>query len=285
MVNTLVITSYRDDLVQGKIGNGVEELLGQKVDVAEFGEIEFLLGNAVEMLWQGKSLTSYNKIIMYGGVTRLLRIAHPLAVALQGLGVDVFTSSAENYRGVDKLTQYVQMSLAGFSIPKTYFANAENLLKHAETQIGFPMIVKDILNSRGENNFLIKNQSELDRLKDKLTEDRYVAKKYIENDGDIRVLMNDQGDHFAYKRTATDGSHLNNIAQGAEVMEYTPSKELVDECARLLTCMNLHLGGIDVIVTSDAHYFLEANVQPVVFHGEFAKAKQRVVANLLTRAQ
>ena len=47
---------------------------------------------------------------MYGSVSRMLRIAHPLALALKHNNVDSFTSGAENYKGVDKLSQNVLYS-------------------------------------------------------------------------------------------------------------------------------------------------------------------------------
>lgn len=276
MVDTLIITTHRKDLVQGEIGDGVARLLKKPVDVAQFDEIEFVLDDDVEVLWKQKKLESYNKIIMYGGVSRLLRIAHPLAIALKAKGVDVFTSSAENYRGVDKLTQNTTFALNGFKIPKTYYGRPQNLLKNAASYVGFPMILKDILSSQGERNYLVHSQDELDEKLIDMEQDRYIAQEYIENDGDLRVLINASGDTCTFKRSASDGGHLNNTSAGGGAELINAPEGLIEECQRLLNVMEIELSGIDVIRRGNVSYFLEANLQPMIFTGAFPEKKREV---------
>ncbi len=282
---TLLITTHRDDYVQGNIGEGLEGLLEHKVDVAEFHEIEFLIDKDIDILWRGESILGYNNIIMYGGISRLLRLTHPLAIALRALHENVYTSGAENFRGVDKLTQGVFFALNNIPVPRTYFASPQNICKNAENMIGFPLVLKDILSSQGERNFLITNQKELVNRMQDMESDRYIAQEFIENEGDMRVLINAGGKYVAFRKRAVDGSHLNNTSAGAEatLLAAVPD-DLLGLCRRVVVAMNMPLLGIDVIERDGQYYFLEANTQPLIFTGAFPDKKQAVLLDSLRSA-
>ena len=279
----LLITAHRDEHVQGQIDRGLAGALGESVDVAEFFEIEFLIDKKVEIRWRGKDVSSYEKIIMYGGVGRLLRVAHPLALTLLANGQDLFTSGAENYRGLDKLSQNVYFALDGIPIPKTYYAAPDLLVNNAPDIIGFPLVLKDILASQGERNYLIRSQQEFEEKRTDMQKDRYIAQEYIKNKGDVRVLINNKGSMFAFKRSAVEGTHLNNVTKGASVERIDDLPEdLVGYCVKIIKNFNAPLLGIDVIERDGKCYFLEANTQPAIFSGDFIGEKSNVLLRSVT---
>lgn len=271
----LLITTHRDDLVQGRLDEGIAEILNRPIDCAIFEEIEFIIEDGVTLLWNKIDLRSYDKIVMYGGVGRILRIAHPIAHVLKSWGVDAYTSGAETFRGLDKLSQNVYFSTLGVPVPKTYFASPEKIITNAEKILGFPLILKDILSSQGERNYLVKSQAELEAKLNEMATDRYIAQQYIENDGDIRVLISADGDTFAFRRQSVEGTHLNNTSQGASAeLVDSLSDALLDYCRTIVGNFGLPLLGIDVIERGEKYYFLEANTQPQILRGAFIEAKK-----------
>ncbi len=278
--NTLIICADRHDPTHIPAGSSqtqeFRQLLGEPVDVAQFDEIEFLLSpQEVKILWNNCELTSYKRIILFSGVKAWLRIAHPLARALRHLEVNAYTNDAERYPGVDKLTQYVELAILGLPFPKTYFASARMLAKGASKHLPFPLVVKDILASQGNNNFLVHDIKELADVRPKLTQDRYVAQEYIQSASDIRVLINASGDWFAFSRASQTGDYRHNTSKGAQaerVMELP--KSLIQDCEKILHTMNLSLAGIDIIPTPRGEYvFLEVNTSPMIFTGAFVPEK------------
>ncbi len=280
--DTILLTTHRDDLVQGRIGQGLEKLLQTPVDVAEFDELEFVIDDEVEVFWKGTEIGDYIKIIIYGGVSRLLRITHPLAIALKSRNLDVYTSGAENFKGLDKLTQNVFFSINDIPIPKTYFAAPEKMVERAGEVVGFPMILKDILASQGERNYLIKTQADLESKLNEMQENRFIAQQYIKNDGDMRILINSKHDVFAFTRHAKPGLHINNTSAGAtaEAVEDAP-QTLLAHAKTIIEELKMPLLGIDVIDRDGQYYFLEANVQPMIFTGALVEAKRLVLKSAI----
>lgn len=250
-------------------------LFDEPFDSAYFDEIEFYLQpNDIRIMWNGNNLADYNKVIMFGGAGMALRISHPLANALEYIGVDVFTSGTELFRGVDKLTQNVNFVSKGVLIPKTYFGNAQSMIDHAGEFVGFPMVVKDIMANRGERNYLVKSQTQLDEMREELLEGRFIAQEFIPNDGDFRVLLSTTDEVLVIKRLAQPGSHLNNTSQGggAELIDSPPSG-LIEQSKQILLDSGMPLLGVDAIERDGKFYFLEINMQPQIFRGVFIEEK------------
>lgn len=250
-------------------------LFDEQFDSAYFDEIEFYLEpDKIGIRWNGNNAEDYNKVIMFGGAGMALRVSHPLSIALRFIGVDVFTSGTELFRGVDKLTQNVNFVTQGVKIPKTFFGNAQTMIENAGDFVGFPMVVKDIMANRGERNYLVRNQSQLEEMRKELEEGRFIAQEFIPNNGDFRVLMSATDEVLVIKRQAQPGSHLNNTSQGggAELIDNPPA-ELLAQAKQILQESGMPLLGIDAIEHNGAFYFLEINMQPQIFRGVFIEEK------------
>ena len=280
---TLLITFRREDKVQGNIGRGIMDLLDEEMMVAQYDELEFIMSSdELNVRWGEHSVPDFKKVIMYGAIGRNLRIAHPLANILLAKGVDVFTSGAEDYLGLDKLSQNVFFCLNDVPIPKTYYASPQNLIESAGNVLGFPMIVKDILSSQGERNYLVQDQDQLHEMHSELQQDRYIAQEFIENDGDIRLLISSAGEQLAFIRRAKEGSHLNNTSAGAEaiLLDAIP-EEVVTLGSTILEAINSPILGIDILSADKGYFVLEANRQPQIFTGAFIDEKKQIFKRVI----
>lgn len=257
-------------------GEFTQLLHSDEVTVRNLVDVEFWFCDGdVTVSVDGTLITDFNYVILFGGVSRNFRIAYPLAKILDSCGVEFFDQGILSYRGVDKLAQYAELQSAGVKIPNTFFASAAKLASSGE-KIGFPFILKDILASQGNHNYLVKSQSQLLKLLND-EERSYVAQEYIPNDGDVRVLINKQREMFAFKRSAVEGTHLNNTSRGglASPLATTDLPEaLRRDCITIVDSHENQIIGIDAIISGSNHCILEVNTQPQIFSGALVERKK-----------
>lgn len=294
MKRILLLTGYS---TQGEIPEAFFNLKGYfqelfnddefEFEVGEFKDVELTISSeAVDAYLNGTSIgNGYYGVIFYGGITKSLRLAFPIALVLKLMGVRLISNGAENYIGVDKVSQMIQFREIGLQVPKTYFGSPANILANAEKHIKYPMVVKDSLGYKGGKNYLVNNYKELEDLKDKIEVDRYIVQEFIPNDGDIRVLVDDEGNYFSYMRSSSDGGHLNNISTGGTASEYEVSPEIVESCVKILKHLGLQYGGVDFLFAEDgaSSIFLEVNRQPQVFTGAYVHEKRHWTKEFIKR--
>lgn len=152
------------------------------------------------------------------------------------------------------------------TIPTFHFHALDDLRAALERGlITYPFIIKPNKGAQGEGVRRIEQAADLAQLSGSI--DSYVVQPWLENSGDYRVLMVGGVMVGAMKRVRGDGSHLNNIAQGAQSQAVTDEHIL----ARLRLIANevmdatrLAFFGIDILYSEGDKqwYFLEVNTIP-----------------------
>lgn len=189
--------------------------------------------------------------------------------------VKYFNNIYLRYRPVSKLAQAAIFYELKLPFPETSFSIKPNLLAGLADSVGFPLILKAAQASHGDNNFLVKSSEELGRLLTSNPGVKFVAQKYIPNDGDYRLLLINRQPGLQILRRAQDGSHLNNTSKGglASVVADLPNAAL-EGARKLVEHMDVDLAGVDILLDADKNpYFLEINFQPQIISGALVEEK------------
>lgn len=151
-------------------------------------------------------------------------------------------------------------------IPTFKFKTKTDFLKAiSKKEIQLPAIIKPDSGSQGKNITLVKSKKELEKLDERL--EAFTVQKFINNQGDYRVLMLGGKMLGAIKRTASQNSFLNNLAQGGSAEKITDPvvlEELRQIASKAASIFDLTFCGIDIIYDTQQkkYYFLEINTVP-----------------------
>jgi RimK family alpha-L-glutamate ligase len=151
-------------------------------------------------------------------------------------------------------------------IPTFKFQGKKDLLRAISTKrIRLPVIIKPDSGSQGKNIVLARSKRDIDALGNDIS--KLTVQKFVENQGDFRVLMLGGKMIGAIKRTAGKNSFLNNLAQGGSAEKIADShtlEELHQIASKAASIFDLTFCGVDIIFDTKKteHYFLEVNTVP-----------------------
>jgi glutathione synthase/RimK-type ligase-like ATP-grasp enzyme len=187
----------------------------------------------------------------------------------------------------NKITQYVNLYEAKVSIPKTLIASGDLLLEtHQDYGFDFPFIMKDKGGTRGQSNYLVKSQEEMQQVVADNPEITFILQEFISNNGDYRVLVVGDEVKLIIHRLAVEGSHLNNTSQGGSaviVPNDTLPAEVLEGCVRASKFYGRNFSGVDIVKSDskDAYYCFEVNRAPQIEHASFETEKAAILAEYL----
>ncbi len=205
---------------------------------------------------------------------------HVFAVAtyLKHHGVQFFNSEAIKNRSKGKINQFVKLGIAHLPFPVSYFGSHEYLVRESRNgRFSFPLIIKSPLGFKGRDNHLVSSHDELEQALAENPEVPFIAQSYVENEGDLRVLVFDGRVPFAIGRSSQGESHLNNTSQGGSaVMIETKSlpQQVVEDSIAACALFNREFAGVDIVQdTQGNHYFMEVTNLPQIATGAFVDEK------------
>lgn len=215
-------------------------------------------------LKNGRELDSYDLVVLRGSVEKSY-IANAICRLLDMRGTAYFNDFRQ-YGSPNKLLQSVEFFRLGLPFPATLFcAGNTHLLKELKGR-AFPYIVKAVNGSKGNDNYLIRSESDLQGALGEQTKTAYIVQDYIPNDRDYRLLQIGEDMHVIERR-GSEGSHLNNLSQGGTLRSVDPTAlptAALDHARQLAEHYKMVLAGSDVILSTETgkYYFLEINSQP-----------------------
>ena len=152
-------------------------------------------------------------------------------------------------------------------------------LNYIKEKIGFPCVVKPINGSNGRGVYKVENEKSLKkRIKESAPA---LVQKYIENQGDFRVILLKNKVVLVSKRVSENEEEFrNNASLGGKIYK----SEIPDNVKNILEIISTYLPydivGADVIFDKDGNYYiLEMNSGPSYF--KFSKACEVDVASLI----
>lgn len=165
----------------------------------------------------------------------------------------------------NKLAQYVKLALGNYPIPKTFYGS-HKALKEMASGLKYPIILKSINSSLGQDNFLIKDEDELSKTLDLNSKVPFVLQEFIANNYDYRVLILGGELGTVLQRIRQNKSdHRNNTALGAKEVEITsPDRAMVDLSIDIAKYLDKDVAGIDLIFDeiTKRYYIIEINSKP-----------------------
>lgn len=202
-------------------------------------------------------------------------------------GIPFLDSETLRMGSYNKLTQYVNLYEAKVAFPRTLIANSENLVKHyADYGFTFPLIMKDKGGTRGQTNYLVRDEAHMQEIIQDHPGVIFVLQEFIPNDGDYRVLVTGTEVALVIRRKAQGDSHLNNTSQGGSA-EIVPNDALpaqvLQDCIRASQFYGREFAGVDIVHSKQdgKYYCFEVNRAPQLESASFQKEKAQILAKLL----
>lgn len=150
--------------------------------------------------------------------------------------------------------------------PLSFTLYDPNNLDEIASEVGFPMIVKISETHQGKGIFLANSREEVLKIFEENPEKAVVLRKFIPNDGDIRIFVVGGKAIGAMSRIPKEGEFRSNISQGGRGepfnLEANPDiKNLAEEAAKV---SEIEIAGVDILIDKDSKkaYVLEVNVGP-----------------------
>ncbi len=204
-----------------------------------------------------------------------LEDASIIANYLDHHGVSFANTEVNNHLHFNKLSQMFSMAFAGIPVPDTVYGYpATNDVKQfLYRYIEYPMIVKANDGSRGDSNYLVHNEAELDNVLLSDPDKHFIYQNFIPNEGDYRILfVGLDREPMVFLRKGDGSSHLNNTSKGGAGthLKFADLSDDIRQHAQLAAkTLNREISGVDVIVNSEngKHYVLEVNSTPALATG------------------
>lgn len=202
-------------------------------------------------------------------------------------GIPFLDSETLQVGSKNKITQYVNLYESKLAFPRTLIARNDNLLKYrARLGFGFPCIMKDKGGTRGQTNYLVRDEAHMKEIIEAHPQVTFVLQEFIPNDGDYRVIVAGQEVKLVIRRRAQGSSHLNNTSQGGSAT-IVPNDELpaqlLENCVRASQFYGREFSGVDIVRSNQngKYYCFEINRAPQIESASFQQEKARILAELL----
>lgn len=284
-----------------EIYNGLANLKSSPVQysVTYLKDLVFKITNKEILIRDSKNnidLSDYDAVLMtnwFSHASIRKDMAYTLSLYFQNQGITVFNSEALYSRSTSKLSQMMIAALNGVAIPDTFFSLSFDALLQAVNQssdFSYPLIFKDAQASRGNSNYLIRDESDAVTLKKDHTEKHpFLVQSFIESDGsDYRFFVTNAKSRFVIHRIGSGQSHLTNTSAGAttKVLATKDFSQQVQNDVELMSgLLHREVTGLDIMIdSSNQHYFLEANPIPQIATGSNVTIKLKALEEGLIEA-
>ena len=164
--------------------------------------------------------------------------------------------------------EYLLSAVSEIPFPRSMVVLSSKSAGIIKENFEFPFILKSGEGRQGKSVFMISDEKDLVRKLQELEKDKLtiVAREFIPNDGDIRVLTVGYKAIGAMKRTPKKGDFKSNISQGGsggkfDLEDQLEIKLLAEKAAEV---NRVEIAGVDVIIHKDTGkaYVLEVNPGP-----------------------
>jgi len=135
-------------------------------------------------------------------------------------------------------------------------------------QFSFPLIVKTSTGRQGRGVFKVNSPEEIKIVLKENEEESsaFIVRKYIENDGDIRIFTVGYKSLGAMRRTPKLGDFRSNISQGGEGSSFDLSTrpDIAQMAEKISQLTRTEIAGVDIMIekNTDKPYLLEINPGP-----------------------
>lgn len=258
-----IVTSFSEDTIENT--RIVEELgkLGHEARIITLQDFGFQIKNG-ELEVPGLTDENWDVVIMRG-VLNSIKAASTVVKSLRNSGVRVFDNNLfAHLYSIDKVSDILKLSVAGVSLPDTYYARHFGEYLNKAEEYGYPVVVKSVRSGKGVSVYKLDNSDELKSLVERLESEgrepkSYIMQEFVPYEYDLRVLI--IGEHMrVMQRIPGEGEFRANFSLGGSVKLHEPDEETKDLAWRALQAVGMSVGGVDVLITADKRrVILEVN--------------------------
>ncbi len=223
----------------------------QLVDMQEFG---FIIKDGNLKVDQIENLKA--DIVIVRGVFLAIKTISEIVKTLRGKGTKIFDNNFLEHRySIDKVTDIVKLSIAGISVPDTYYSRDFTNYKKLAKDLGYPFVMKSSRMGKGASVFKIESEEELISLIDTLENDgksakSFVLQEFIPYEYDLRVLVIGE-DVFTMRRIPAEGEFRANFSLGGRVEPFNLDNKGKKLAIAALGAVDMSVGGVDILITKD----------------------------------
>lgn len=237
---------------------GLKKKYKDQVEFVDFKEsFSFDLANVGFVLigLTGKHPKEFNKLIKI----------------LKSIKINYFVYGAKNPEQ-NKDAQFKHMEKAGISQIPSMFGNPKNLdVDSLIKKFGLPLVVKPIDGSQGNGVELLKTKKQLENYLEKSSDSIVTVQKFIENDGDWRLLF--VGNKLIYsilRKTVDEKEFRNNTSLGGKATNKKPPANVLALAKKANLASGLDITGVDIIEDKNSNdvYVMEVNAGPQFFSNQ-----------------
>ena len=148
---------------------------------------------------------------------------------------------------------------------ESWGCRASSLQQQQLPNLAFPLVVKATDVNRGEGVFLAKNNNELMELTKKMSDKFILLQPFIENDGDVRVLVIGNKVVAAIKRSRVSKTDFrNNVSQGATSTSIKLDEIVEQTAISAAKALAYDVAGVDLMYDKQTQRYLvmEVNCGP-----------------------
>jgi len=235
---------------------------------------------------EGFEINSTNTIAIVRGTVRLKKSWLDLLSRLEKIGVCMVNSRETVEISSDKYRSYLKLQDFGLTQPKTQLVPDGKFWKTAVEKLDskFPIIMKTLEGSKGVGVLFVESERSLESLIQLLFNQNedvdLLIQEYIENDGDVRVIVLGGKVIAAMERKVIKGDFRSNVSQGAKVKKYSLTELEVEQSLLAAKAVGGVWTAVDFIPSTEPKskppYILEVNHSPGTTGIENATGKNLV---------
>lgn len=193
-----------------------------------------------------------------------------LARLMETMGFKVYNSADAIECCDDKARTNIALAGSGIHMPKTFISpltyfddglDGSEFVESVESQIPYPMVVKECMGSFGEQVSLAYDRTELLRMVKAKGRIPFIIQEFISTSvgRDVRVYVAGGQAKAAIMRY-NEKDFRANYVDGAGMKAYTPSDAQIEMAVNVAKLLGLDFGGVDILFgENDEPIFCEAN--------------------------
>ena len=185
-----------------------------------------------------------------------------LAYYLEQKGHKVFNSAEAIASCDDKSLTHLKLMDKGIPMPKTIIApmtfdnigyNNINFLERVAGQLGFPLVLKEVFGSFGQQVYLIEDMEHLQEKISTLGTSPILFQEYIKSSHGRDIRLQVVGDKViaSMMRISQTDDFRANVSIGGRMEAYNPTKEEVDLAIKSCDILELDFAGVDLLFAED----------------------------------
>ena len=169
----------------------------------------------------------------------------------------------------NKIVEHAESIDAKIPMPNWAIAKSVSDIEDAATKIGFPLMMKVPVGSKGNGVFYVQNMQELRQISEYITGRHrgglpIILESFIEEakNTDIRVFVIGNEAVASMKRVAKKGEKRANISAGGSVRKVKLTKAEKDLAEKAARTYGLDIAGVDLLRTKNGPVVIEVNSVP-----------------------